>query len=1180
MVRSSAHNPTASTSACPPIALSGCGVGKTKSFSPTLRTRSRSPKFELSEPRPSKFTPPSYELYERELVLYDQLGGGSNLDHQIEELRRTVAEGHRAERGRTWEALLVLALVFRFDIQESAADLEEARAVAEAVVKCTELRTGAHTQALFVFGRVWEAAYRHWGSTDVLERAYKCVVDARANADSDCSGDSARYSDGLDLLTGWLLTYHIPVIRAGGDLSEAITLVSAGVDRLGEKDPWKALGLGILSRAYRWQWHLTGCSDWTYLYKSDELVRQALEIRPNNRRRHCLLHMLASTCQDRFDGGEGVQYLHEALAAAQESVRQAREIRPNVTRFEDRNVIQSLAMAYFTLSRVEGRLKDLDKAIAYQTLISETSGPDEPPSFFLNLCVFLSFRFRMAGRLIDIDNAIEAGHRALERTRPDSLQTELTLSTLGNAHALRFVHGGDQADFDAAYKYLDQAATRVRANKCTLALLPCITRALAAIYDVQFETHARLEDIDFSVRYQTECVSGAGENYEKPNFYSELGGYLSKRYEAGKDETDLDEAIINHEIALATVATGLTERHMILWRYGRSLAHRYQLHNEPSDFDKCAHIMKEAAIAARAAAHPKTSQYLADLASLFSMRYEAQGEKEDLDISLRYYAVSYAVPEGFIDNRFQSALAAARLAQDNNRPKDAVNAFSAAIGMLPRLAWLGLNSSRRHAKLINYASQLASDAAASAIQAGQLERAVELLEEGRSVLWRSMMELRTDFSSLENSAPGLARELVLVAQSLEYDGMSTAKLTERQLEERAQHRRRTAERWEFLIEQVRKVPEFEGFLKPLSFSELRKAAAEGPVVILNASKYRSDALIIHPQGMVRCISLEGLNIDTVKQLNFVFSKALRIPRDQNGCRFIEQLLRVVSSRLWYGGLSNVAEALASCAPPPSVSEELFRVWWMPTGLLSLLPVQCAGPYDSRTDQPGIADLFVSSFTTTLSSLLAARNSQASGSCDTPARMVAISQASTPGNAPLRAAGVEIEVLAQSRFSPGITFLREDTASVSSFTSALTSHNWVHCCCHGHWDSEHPLDSAFDLCDGRLMLHQIISLRLDQADFAFLSACHTARQSVSLPDESMHLAAGLQIAGFRGVLATAWAMADRDGPALAWHFYKALEGMGRGMDARCAARAMQSAVRELRREGMPMHRWAAFVHIGI
>ncbi|KZT62676.1 hypothetical protein CALCODRAFT_425729 [Calocera cornea HHB12733] len=882
------------------------------------------------------------------------------------------------------------------------------------------------------------------------------------------------------MFQGWLLTWHIPVIRAGGDLTEAIALVSAGLDRLSDTDPWKALGLGILSRAYRWQWHLTGCSDWTYLYKSDEEVRRALALHPNHRRRHCLLHMLASTCQDRFDGGEGIQHLHEALSASQESVRGVLKKRPKVTRFEDKQVVQSLAMAYFTLSRAEGRLQDLDKAIEYQTLISETSGRDEPPSFFLNLCIFLSFRFRIAGRLIDIDKAIEAGHQALERTRPDSLQTELTLSNLGNAHALRF-----------------------------------------------FETHARLEDIDLAVRYQRECVAVAGENFEKPSFYSELARYLSKRYEAGGDEADLNEAIINHEIALATVAEGLTERHMILWRYGNSLRLRYKLHRDAQDFDNCARIMKEAA--------------------------------------------------GFIDNRFHSALAAARLAQDHGRSKDAVRAFSAAIGMLPRLAWLGLNSSRRHAKLMSTASQLACDAAASAIQAGLPERAVELLEEGRSVLWRSMMELRTDFKGLENTAPMLARELVLVAQSLEYDCMSSAKLTERQMEERAQHRRRTAERWEFLIEEVRKLPGFQSFLMPLPFSELRKAAAEGPVVILNASRYRSDALIIPPTGLVRCIPLEGLDFHTVKQLNYVFSKAMRIPRDSNGCRFIEQLLRAVASRLWYGGLSQVADVLASYRPPEG--DKLFRVWWMPTGLLSLLPIHCAGPYDSAVEKEGIADLFISSFTTTLSSLLAARSSKASGPSDTPTRMVAVSQPYTPGNVPLRAAGVEIEVLAQSRFSPSITFLHESTASVSAVTAALTTHNWIHCCCHGHWEAERPLSSAFDLGDGRLTLQHIVSLRLAQADFAFLSACHTARQSTALPDESMHIAAGLQIAGFRGVLATAWAMADRDGPALAWHFYAALEELG-GLEARNAARAMQTAVSKLRQEGMPMFRWAAFVHIGI
>jgi hypothetical protein len=46
-------------------------------------------------------------------------------------------------------------------------------------------------------------------------------------------------------------------------------------------------------------------------------------------------------------------------------------------------------------------------------------------------------------------------------------------------------------------------------------------------------------------------------------------------------------------------------------------------------------------------------------------------------------------------------------------------------------------------------------------------------------------------------------------------------------------------------------------------------------------------------------------------------------------------------------------------------------------------------------------------------------------------------------------------------------------------------------------------------------------------FAFLSAFHAASGLKELPGEAMHLAAGLQFAGFPSVIATMWGISDED-----------------------------------------------------
>ena len=59
--------------------------------------------------------------------------------------------------------------------------------------------------------------------------------------------------------------------------------------------------------------------------------------------------------------------------------------------------------------------------------------------------------------------------------------------------------------------------------------------------------------------------------------------------------------------------------------------------------------------------------------------------------------------------------------------------------------------------------------------------------------------------------------------------------------------RQLAHEWEETVQKVRELPEFEHFLRRKPYSQLRQAAAVGPVVVLNASALRSDALILPSQ---------------------------------------------------------------------------------------------------------------------------------------------------------------------------------------------------------------------------------------------------------------------------------------------------------------------------------------------
>jgi len=313
----------------------------------------------------------------------------------------------------------------------------------------------------------------------------------------------------------------------------------------------------------------------------------------------------------------------------------------------------------------------------------------------------------------------------------------------------------------------------------------------------------------------------------------------------------------------------------------------------------------------------------------------------------------------------------------------------------------------------------------------------------------------------------------------------------------------------------------------------------------------------------------------------MWQQALQSVKDAKGCQFLDNVLKRVCRTLWNCGLSRVGAMLEEYKAS-AASEKPFRIWWLPTGNLSLLPIHCAGPYTQ--DLGGIRDLCVSSYTTTLSALIRGRKTSTphytAHADHSPFGILAIAQPRITGMPVLRYAAAEVQALAISAFVNQVSVRIGHDVNAEEMEEDLDRYEWLHFCCHARWDPHSPLDSAFRFADGNLTLSTIVQKRLQRAQFAFLSACHTARHTASLPDESIHLAAGMQIAGYRGLVATQWGMVDVDGPQLTALFYDHLAKLSFFPDARNAAEALHRALQQLRDDGMPLFRWALFVHIGI
>lgn len=255
-------------------------------------------------------------------------------------------------------------------------------------------------------------------------------------------------------------------------------------------------------------------------------------------------------------------------------------------------------------------------------------------------------------------------------------------------------------------------------------------------------------------------------------------------------------------------------------------------------------------------------------------------------------------------------------------------------------------------------------------------------------------------------------------------------------------------------------------------------------------------------------------------------------------------------------------------------DKLPHLTWCTTGPLAFLPLHAAGSYDGY--QPNAFDLVISSYTPTLSALLAPTppTSPLSG-------VVAVGQANTIGLPPLPYTERELEAIKEHTKSSRFLQLDGDNATVESVLKAMDEYSWVHLACHATQHPDDPAQSSFYLHGGRLTLSAITNKSFKNKGLAFLSACETAAGNEELPDEAVHLAAGMLMAGYPSVIATMWSVQDEDAPEVAGEVYSELLRNGE-MDCTRAAIALHKAVASLREKvgHESFNRWATFIHIGL
>ncbi|KEP45513.1 aromatic di-alanine and TPR containing protein [Rhizoctonia solani 123E] len=579
--------------------------------------------------------------------------------------------------------------------------------------------------------------------------------------------------------------------------------------------------------------------------------------------------------------------------------------------------------------------------------------------------------------------------------------------------------------------------------------------------------------------------------------------------------------------------------------------------------------------------HPSFPTQSSNYAISLLNQYTRTGHLPCLTDSLHYFRKASQNLTGAPRDKFQNALRWASLASRQSL-LNPIEAYQTAIDLLPQFIWLGASTNQRYQDL-SLTDNLAVKACHAAIQSSNHPLALEWLEHARCVVWNQSLMLRSPLDQLYSSHPDLASQLESISSQLHTSSFNTCSPVASDPttpEQVGQQRHRLATEYQSLLAQTRQIPGLETFLQPLKASKLISAVRNGPVVILNCHTDRCDALVIKPgHNQIAHLPLPNYTEQRARSARSELDASLgKQGLRQRGFKLMYQTNSEVSfervlGTLWSDIVQPVLSHLGFLDDTPM--NRLPHITWCPTGLLSFLPLHAAGDYSQP--QSKVFNYAISSYIPTLTALPTSAPSQLNRSC----RVLAIGQATTAGQNPLPGTTEELaHVKAHMHDKAEYSQLFDSQATTTAVLDAMEKYDWVHLACHANQNVRDPIQSGFHLHNGILDLSAINQRSFKNKGLAFLSACQTATGDENLPDEAIHLASGMLMAGYPSVIATMWSVDDRDAPFVADKVYAQLmkDGtLGNGE----AGRALHYAIEGLReRVGeKEFGRWVPYIHIG-
>jgi tetratricopeptide (TPR) repeat protein len=712
--------------------------------------------------------------------------------------------------------------------------------------------------------------------------------------------------------------------------------------------------------------------------------------------------------------------------------------------------------------------------------------------------------------------------------------------------------------------------------------------SLGCALQKRFSRTGSKDDIDGAIVAMETAILQAQEHPDRALYHNNLGMALHSRFTQSRLKDDLDRATTSYHQAVGSSPhiQSKPDQAMYLSNLGSALHDQFELTDLLDDLEQAISVKKQA-VNCISNVHSDHAVYLNNLATSLLSRFKRTGSMQDLTSTIEAYEQGVMLQTALPSVRIQMAGTVSELLIGHEYWDRAKAVLQTAVELLPTISLRTLNELDQQYNISKFAG-ITARAVSVLLECGdEACKALQLLELGRGVLADLRLTIRSDISVLEESHPELAQSFRNIRDQLDRPrphNDNGQDILDNVLHDKTSVYRSFSKQYDEKLLAIRKIPEFERFLLGPSEAEMKDVAKTGPIVVFNVSEIRSDAFIVSTNH-IRSMRLVLLSQSDLEAQCKRFVNAIESLHQEDYLK-ARRVVKEVLKWLWVVAIGPILAELGFVETRDDQAT-WPRVWWVGNGLLNLLPLHAAGHHDGRTENA--LDKVISSYTPTVKAFKYAIERQVKADSVEEQGMLLIGMPETPGEGDLSFVENELEMIQSLVPAKVLHSLLYPTRE--SVLARIRGCQMVHFSCHGCSELV-PSESKLLLVDWKtvpLTVSDIASVNMQDPQFAYLSACYTARiEDPLLLDESINVVSAMQLAGFPSVVGTLWQVKDRPSAEVAEEVYTWMLVEDK-FNNRRSAEGLHRAIRKLRRktrEGLtgvgkddPMI-WAPYIHLGV